>query len=92
MRFRADETTIRLDERWRSEMSAEDRAEFDVIAGRTNVRLPTGISTSRPGMIAAMRSLSTKLSRSDVPVMCSELSDTGNVIRSPHRCLSRLRT
>jgi hypothetical protein len=39
MRFRTDETTIRLDERWRSEMSAEDRAEFNVIAGRTNARL-----------------------------------------------------
>ena len=42
-------------------------------------------------MMAAMRSLSMKLPRSDTPVMRSELSDTGKVTRSPHGCLSRLR-
>ena len=42
-------------------------------------------------MIAAMPSFSTKPPTSDTPVMVSELSDTGNVTRSPHGCLSRLR-
>ena len=39
MRFRNDERTIRLDERWRTEMSAEDLVVFNAIAGRTNARL-----------------------------------------------------
>jgi len=38
MRFRAEERTIELDERWRSELSHADLAEFDRIAGALNRR------------------------------------------------------
>lgn len=39
MRFRSAETTIRLDDRWTRELTAEHLATFDRIAGRLNRRL-----------------------------------------------------
>ncbi len=43
MRFRTGEQTIRLDERWREQLSADDLAIFDRRAGTWNRRL--GYST-----------------------------------------------
>ncbi len=42
MRLRKTETDITLDERWRDELTAEDLATFDDIAGRMNERLGYG--------------------------------------------------
>lgn len=42
MRFRYGETTIRLDERWREELSADDLKVFERIGGRWNRRLGYG--------------------------------------------------
>jgi len=42
MRFRTDEMRIRLDERWRGELTPEQLRDFDNIAGRVNRRLGYG--------------------------------------------------